>query len=108
MTLRTRDLRRECEAILDEHSALPHCVALEARRREGHQADMRLVFADRRWLQSPQGNSLIEALEAHAMTESASRRKSTIHVRFEDQVLVELEQRLASGEPAGMSAEEDF
>jgi arginyl-tRNA synthetase len=83
-------------------------VAIEARRREGHQADMRLVFADRKWLQSPSGDSLINALDTHSMTESAARRKSTIHVRFEDEVLLDLERRLAAGEPAGMTAEEDF
>ena len=101
-----RNLRRVCEAILDEHSALEHCVAVEVRRREGHQADIRLVFPDRHWLQSPEGNSLIEALQEQPMIESAARRKSTIHVRFNDDVLVDLERRLAAGEPAGMGAED--
>lgn len=101
-----RNLRRVCEGILDEHRALEHCVAVEVRRREGHQADIRLVFPDRHWLQSPEGNSLIEALQEQPMTESALRRKSTIHVRFNDDVLVDLERRLAAGEPAGMGAED--
>jgi tRNA synthetases class I (R) len=104
MTPRTRDLRSECEALLDEHRALDHCAAIEGRRHEGHQADLRLVFPDRSWLQSPSGNSLIEALQEHPKTESASRRKSTIHVRFDDLVLADLERCLAAGEPAGMSA----
>jgi arginyl-tRNA synthetase len=102
----TQNLRRECEAILEEHRALDHCTAVEARRREGHQADIRLIFADRSWLQSVSGNSLIAALEEHPMTESVRRRKSTIHVRFNDWVLVDLERRLAVGEPGGMSAED--
>jgi arginyl-tRNA synthetase len=89
---------------MDEHGAHEHCVAVELRRREGHQADVRLVFPDRRWLQSPAGNELILALEEHPLTESAARRKSTIHVRFHDEVLVDLEQCLAVGEPAGMSS----
>jgi arginyl-tRNA synthetase len=42
------------------------------------------------------------------MTDSAQRRKSTIHIRFGDRVLAELEHRLAEGEPAGMSAEDEF
>jgi arginyl-tRNA synthetase len=104
----TQDLHRECEAILAEHDALHRCAAIEVRRREGHQADIRIVFADRSWLQSPAGNELIAAIEEHPMTESARRRKSTIHVRFGDGILVDLERRLASGEPAGMSAEDEF
>lgn len=81
-------------------------MAVEVRRREGHQADIRLVFPDRRWLQSPEGNDLIDALQEQSMVESAARRKSTIHVRFNDDVLVDLERRLAAGEPAGMGAED--
>ncbi len=94
--------------MMEEHGASEHCVAIEARRREGHQADIRLVFPDRRWLMSPAGNGLIEALEEHPMTASAQRRKSTVHVRFEDEVLADLERRLAAGEPVGMVTDDVY
>ena len=81
-------------------------MAIETRRREGHQADIRLVFADRRWLQSPAGDRLLAVLEEHPMLEQARRRKSTIHLRFSDRLLVDLERRLADREPAGMGSED--
>jgi arginyl-tRNA synthetase len=104
--LNSRSLYGECKALLKEHGALEHCVAIETRRREGHQADIRLVFADRRWLQSPAGDELLAVLEEHPMLEQARRRKSTIHLRFSDQLLVDLERRLGDGESAGMGSED--
>ncbi len=108
MTVIAHDLRRECEAILNEHGALEHCAAVEPRRHEGHQADLRLVFDDRGWLQSAGGDEVVAAFEDHPLTESARRRKSTIHIRFTDHVLADLERRLAAGEPAGMGADDAF
>lgn len=93
----------EFEAVLNEHRALHRCGAIEARQREEHDADLSLVFADRSWLQSTDGDSLVAAFQAHPKTASARRRKSTIYVRLDDQVLVDLERRLAAGEPQGMA-----
>lgn len=103
-----RSLDEECEALLGKHGALEHCVAIEMRRREDHQADMQLVFSDRRWLQSPASEELLAVLEEHPMLEQARRRKSTIQLRFRDQLLADLERRLADEEPAGMGSEGIF
>ena len=102
MTADPLDLCRRCEAILAELGASEHCTAIEARRHEGHQADLRLIFDDRGWLQSDGGDKLLSVLEEQPSIESAKRRKSTIHIRFEDEALVDLERRLGTGEPAGM------
>jgi len=102
----TRDLRKECEAILVEHGATELCVVVEPRRREDTMADLRLVFADRQWLQSAAGQKLAHALNDHPMTAKVQRRKSAIQVRFEDQVLVDLERDLATGEPFGLESPE--
>jgi arginyl-tRNA synthetase len=99
----TGDLRKECEAILIDHEALDLCVVVEARRREEIFADIRLVFADREWLQSAPGQDLVSALRDHPMTAKAQRKKSAIHIRFHDEILADLERELAAGEPAGMS-----
>src|SRR5262249_19135131 len=106
--LSDRSLDEECEALLEEHGALEHCVAIEMRRREGHHADVQLVFADRSWLQSPASDELLAALGEHPMLEPARRRKSTIQLRFSDRLLAELERRLADDEPAGMGGEDIF
>ncbi len=93
------DLRKECEAILWEHSATDLCVVIEPRRREDAVADLRLVFANRKWLQSAAGHKLAHALNDHPMTARVQRRKSAIQVRFQDEVLVDLERDLAAGYP---------
>jgi arginyl-tRNA synthetase len=98
------DIRRECESALAAHDALDLCVVVEPRRREDIPADVRLVFADRAWLQSESGHSLVAALRGHPMTAKAQRRKSAIHLRFHDEVLSELERDLAAGKPAGMGS----
>jgi arginyl-tRNA synthetase len=98
------DLRQECEAILTEHEALDRCVVVEARRSEDILADIRLVFGDRKWLQSEAGHKLADALRDHPMTAKALRRKSAIHLRFHDEVLGDLERELATGSPIGMTA----
>jgi arginyl-tRNA synthetase len=104
--MNTGDLRKECESILADHDALELCVVVEARRREDILADIRLVFADRQWLQSGPGQDLVSAIRDHPMTAKAQRKKSAIHIRFHDEVLAELERDLAAGEGGGMSAEE--
>jgi arginyl-tRNA synthetase len=104
--LETLDLRKECEAILTEHGALDRCVVIEARRSEDILADLRLVFGDRKWLQSEEGHRLVAAFRDHPMTAKALRRKSAIHLRFHDEVLGDLEQELAAGSPVGMTAED--
>jgi arginyl-tRNA synthetase len=98
------DLRKECEAILTEHEALERCVVVEARRSEDILADIRLVFGDRKWLQSDDGHRLVATFRDHPMTAKALRRKSAIHLRFHDEVLGELERELATGSQVGMAA----
>jgi arginyl-tRNA synthetase len=98
------DLRKECESILTDHDALDLCVVVEARRREDIFADIRLVFADRKWLQSAPGQDLVTTIRDHPMTAKAQRKKSAIHIRFHDELLGELERDLAAGEPTGMAA----
>jgi arginyl-tRNA synthetase len=102
----TGDLRKECEAILVEHGAAELCVVIEPRRREDAMADLRFVFADRVWLQSAAGQKLAHALNDHPMTAKVQRRKSAIQVRFQDQVLLDLERDLAAGEPFGLESSE--
>jgi arginyl-tRNA synthetase len=98
----TRDLLRECEQVLTDHDALHRCVAIEPRRREDQHADVRLLFTERAWLQSPAGEELIATLQGHPAVASALRRKSAVLVRFDDAVLASLEWRLAAGEITGM------
>lgn len=69
---------------------------------------MRLVFPDRSWLQSLAGSELIAVLEQHATIESVRRHKSTLHVRFDDEVLAERERHLAAGGPGVLDAEDLF
>lgn len=102
----TGDLRKECEEILAAHDAVDLCVVVEARRREDILADIRLVFADRGWLQSAEGNKLVRAFREHPMTTKAQRRKSTIQIRFQDEILADLEHELAAGKPAGMRSDD--
>jgi arginyl-tRNA synthetase len=97
-----RDLLRECERVLIDHDALHRCVAIEPRRREDQDADVRLLFTERTWLQSPAGDRLIATLEGHPAVASALRRKSAVLLRFDDAALARLEWRLAAGEVAGM------
>ena len=96
------DVVGECERVLAEHRALDRCVSIEPRRREDQQADLRLLFGDRTWLQSPAGDELIAALAEHPALTSAQRHKSAILLRFDDAVLAGLERRLATAEIAGM------
>jgi hypothetical protein len=96
-----RDLLGECEAILADHDALHRCTAIEPRRREDQHADLRLLFSERTWLQSPAGCRLIATLEGHPAVASALRRKSAIVLRFEDATLAGVERRLATGEVPG-------
>lgn len=102
----TGDLRRACEAILVEHRVSDLCVVIEPRRREDAMADLRLVFADRQWLQSAAGQRLAHALNDHPMTAKVQRRKSAIQVRFQDQFLSDLERELATGEAFGTESPE--
>jgi arginyl-tRNA synthetase len=96
----TQDLLGACERVLADHDALHRCVAVEPRRREDQQADMRLLFADRTWLQSAAGDALIAALQGHPAVTSALRRRSAVLLRFEDAILAGLERGLAAGEAA--------
>lgn len=98
------DVASECERLLVEHDALELCVSMEPRRREDQHADLRLLFSDRRWLQSDAGRALIAELEGQAMVASVERHRSAVLLRFDDAVLARLEHRLAAGEPAGMNA----
>ncbi len=77
---------------------------MEPRRREDQHADLRLLFSDRRWLQSRAGDALIADLQGQAPLASVERHRSALLLRFEDAALARLERRLAAGEPAGMNA----
>jgi len=91
-----------CEGVLVEHGALDRCVSIEPRRREDQHADLRLLFADRSWLQSQAGSELVSAFAQHPALASAKRHKAAIVLRFEDRVLATLEQLLAAGHVVGM------
>jgi hypothetical protein len=93
----------ECEAVLGEHEALDRCVAIEPRRDEDHEADLRLLFADRIWLRSPAGKAMVMALHDHPLVSEATRHKAAVLLRFDDIALTALEQRLAEGELVGLS-----
>ena len=88
------------ESVLAEHHALDRCVSIEPRRREDQHADLRLLFADRGWLQSRAGHELIAALREQAVLSEAERHRSAILLRFDDDALVGLEGRLLAGESA--------
>jgi hypothetical protein len=96
----------ECEAVLAEHDALDRCLSVEPRRHEDQPADLRLLCADRQWLQSRAGEELIAALQKRPSLASARRHRSAILLRFEDAELARLEHRLAAGELAGMRTED--
>lgn len=98
----------ECERLLAEHDALDRCVSVEPRRREDQDADLRLLFADRTWLRSPTGETLIAAFRRHSAVTSAQRRKSAIVLRFEDFAVARLEGSLAAGETACMDGCDAF
>jgi arginyl-tRNA synthetase len=91
------DALAACEDVLAAHDALERCASIEPRRHEQQDADLRLLFADRMWLQSPVGKQLLVALERHPSVASAQRRKSAVLLRFEDALLAQLEQHMASG-----------
>jgi arginyl-tRNA synthetase len=93
-----------CELLLAQHGALERCVSIEPRRQEDQHADLRLLFADREWLQSDAGEELLGALRAHPLIVDSRRRRAAIAVRFEDAALASLEHRLAAGDPAGMGS----
>ena len=92
----------ECEAVLAEHDAMARCVSIEPRRREEQHADVRLLFSDRKWLQSRAGEELVGSLQEHASLASVQRHRSAILLRFDDAALATLERRLGAGEVAGM------
>jgi arginyl-tRNA synthetase len=96
-------LLEECEDVLASHEASDRCVSIEPRRREDQAADLRLLFADRKWLQSPAGEQLRTALARHPAIANAQRHRSAVLVRFDDVALAKLERRLAAGENTGMS-----
>jgi arginyl-tRNA synthetase len=94
----------ECEAVLVEHEAIDRCVAIEPRRDEDHGADLRLLFADRMWLRSPDGRVMVTALHDHPLVSEATRHKAAVLLRFDDIALTALQHRLAAGEPVGLGA----
>ncbi len=94
----TLDLLRQCEAVLADHDALRRCAAIEPRRREEQDADLRLLFTDRAWLRSPAGERVREALARDPAIASASRHRSALLLRFDDHALADLELSLAAGE----------
>jgi arginyl-tRNA synthetase len=96
----------QCETMLAEHGALDRCVSFEPRRREDQHADLRVLCADRQWLQSGAGADLIAALRGHPAVASADRHRSAILLRFEDSALASLERRLAAGRRCGMQTED--
>jgi len=100
------DLLGECEAVIAEHGALEQCVSIEPRRSENHDADLRLLFADRLWLRSPAGAAMIAALRRHPAVAAAQRRKSAVALRFDDTTLAQLERRLAADGVADMQSSE--
>jgi arginyl-tRNA synthetase len=93
----TLDLLRQCEAVLADHDALHRCAAIEPRRREAQDADLRVLFTDRAWLRSPAGDRLREALDRHPAIASASRHRSALLLRFDDHALAGLESSLVAG-----------
>jgi hypothetical protein len=93
-----------CEAVLVEHEAIERCVAIEPRRDEDHGADLRLLFADRMWLRSPAGRTMVAALHDHPLVSDATRHKAAVLLRFDDVALTALEHRLAAGELVGLSS----
>ena len=102
-SLEVEDVVGECEKRLAKHNALDLCVSIEPRRHEDQHADMRLLFADRKWLQSHAGKELIADLREHVALTDVQRHRSAILLRFDDAILARLEHRLARGELADMS-----
>jgi arginyl-tRNA synthetase len=98
----TRGAVGVCEQVLADHDALERCVSIEPRRREDQHADLRLLFADRAWLLSRAGSGLVRALQQHPALADVSRHRSAIALRFGDDFLAELEERLAAGQCLGM------
>jgi len=92
----------ECTRVLASRDVLWRCGSIEPRRNEEQRADLMLRFADRAWLRSSEGTDLIEAFRSHPATSVVERQRSALLLRFDDATLTGLEQRLASGEPAGM------
>jgi arginyl-tRNA synthetase len=94
-----------CEDALAAGDALRRAFAIEPRRHEDQHADLRLLFTERGWLQSPAGERLIDAFRAHPSVTDAARRKAAVLVRFDDALLARLERQLAVGHPTGMSTD---
>ena len=92
----------ESERILAAHEALPRCVSIEPRHAESQTADLRIRFGDRDWLASPAGEGLIAAFEEHPAIAGVERKRADLLLRFTDEALLKLEERLGAGEPAGM------
>ncbi|HEX5525965.1 MAG TPA: arginine--tRNA ligase [Solirubrobacterales bacterium] len=92
----------ECERILAAHEALPRCVSIEPRHTESQTADLRIRFGDRGWLSSPGGEGLIAAFEEHPAIAGVERKRADLLLRFTDEALLKLEERLGEGEAAGM------
>jgi arginyl-tRNA synthetase len=92
----------ECTQVLASRDVLWRCGSIEPRRNEEQRADLMLRFPDRAWLRSAEGTDLIEAFRSHPATSVVERQRSALLLRFEDATLTGLQQRLASGEPAGM------
>jgi arginyl-tRNA synthetase len=90
------------EEILRSYRAEALCSHVELRSREDRYSDMRLLFSSREWLDSGDGDRLVEAFQDHPAVESAQRRKSAISLRLRDEFVSDLGLRLERGELDGM------
>ncbi|MDQ2630403.1 MAG: arginine--tRNA ligase, partial [Actinomycetota bacterium] len=75
---------------------------MQPRDAEGQKADFRVRFGDREWLKSAAGAELVASLLSHPAVATAEAKRSDLFLGFETGALRDLEQRLATGEAAGM------
>lgn len=92
------------DALLAAHDPDRICRSVEIRSTAGGHADMRLIFADRNWLRGPHGARLLDAIRSEPDVARAERSGSAIAVRLTDALVAALGERLAAGEPVGLSA----
>jgi arginyl-tRNA synthetase len=96
----------DCEGWLGANDALGRCVARQPRDDEAQRADFRLRFSDREWLRGPSGERLAESLAALPAVATTKARRGDLFLTFEDMALRELEERLTSGDEAGVRTDD--
>ncbi|MBS1910791.1 MAG: arginine--tRNA ligase [Bacteroidetes bacterium] len=88
------------ESLIPEEAG---CQTVEIRRRDNAPADARFFFRDRSWLASPVGKETLERIAAHESVADLRAKGPAVSLRFTDEFIEELGDRIANARDAGLS-----